>query len=218
MILRVDGHQKLNRKLTRQRQKRDAEPPFYRSLVCSSHRSSSFLELRNRTVCQQCACCFAGPPSSKGRAYGKSFPTLLFHPASPSKRRILKATKAVQEDVGMFVMQSELNDVFVGPIFNFTVRRDTVPFGMVSYEWMGWDGTRTKPRVWHKECNGRWPQTRRIVQDMLHEYLISAYLLPSDNVYACVDICSRRWSRMLACGGSLSRLRLGIHIPCALVV
>ncbi len=39
-----------------------------------------------------------------------------------SKRRIKKAKKAVAEDKGEFVMQSDLNEVFVGPVFDFTVR------------------------------------------------------------------------------------------------
>ncbi|CAM9323183.1 unnamed protein product [Ectocarpus sp. 12 AP-2014] len=39
-----------------------------------------------------------------------------------SKRRIRKATKAVQEDKGEYVMQADLNEVFVGPVFDFTTR------------------------------------------------------------------------------------------------
>lgn len=39
-----------------------------------------------------------------------------------SKRRIKKATKAVKEGDGSYPMQSDLNEVFVGPVFDFTVR------------------------------------------------------------------------------------------------
>lgn len=38
-----------------------------------------------------------------------------------SKRRIRKAKKAVQDDTGEYVMQADLNEVFVGPVFDFTV-------------------------------------------------------------------------------------------------
>eukprot|EP00752_Nemacystus_decipiens_P006748 g6063.t2 len=39
-----------------------------------------------------------------------------------SKRRIKKAKKAVEEDKGEFVMQADLNEIFVGPEFDFTAR------------------------------------------------------------------------------------------------
>ncbi|CAM9423368.1 unnamed protein product, partial [Scytosiphon promiscuus] len=39
-----------------------------------------------------------------------------------SKRRIRKAKKAVAEDKGEYVMQGDLNEVFVGPVFDFTTR------------------------------------------------------------------------------------------------
>lgn len=46
---------------------------------------------------------------------GQSFPV------KHSKWRIGKATEAIKNDEGKYVMQSELNNVFVGPVFNFTV-------------------------------------------------------------------------------------------------
>ncbi|CAM9208586.1 unnamed protein product [Hapterophycus canaliculatus] len=39
-----------------------------------------------------------------------------------SKWRIRKAKKAVGEDKGKYVMQGDLNEVFVGPVFDFTTR------------------------------------------------------------------------------------------------
>lgn len=39
-----------------------------------------------------------------------------------SKRRIKKAKKAVAGDKGEYVMQADLNEVFVGPAFDFAVR------------------------------------------------------------------------------------------------
>eukprot|EP00903_Cladosiphon_okamuranus_P010786 g10192.t1 len=41
-----------------------------------------------------------------------------------AKRRIKKAKKAVEQDKGEFVMQADLNQVFVGPEFDFTVGRE----------------------------------------------------------------------------------------------
>lgn len=40
---------------------------------------------------------------------------------SSSKRRIRKASKKVTEEDGTFAIQSDLNEVFVGPVFDFTV-------------------------------------------------------------------------------------------------
>lgn len=56
------------------------------------------------------------------------------HPLT-SKRRIRKAKKAVEGEEGEFVMQSDLNEVFVGPVFDFTVgigHLDKGPAGFVS--------------------------------------------------------------------------------------
>lgn len=47
-----------------------------------------------------------------------------------SKLRIKKAKKAVGEDKGEYVMQADLNEIFVGPEFDFTVREACVWVGV----------------------------------------------------------------------------------------